>query len=625
MTASGEFEISMDNLHLPSPWYFHNLYQSIYDSETPFSAASFARQSDEDVNFSTSSLRRTLVPDQQWQAFSPSDNTRIINSDGEPIPVGFDRLLFEVVDKSKLRPIYWPISSTAHVHRAHWVFSSSLTPVHPDWDQTVCLLWEATDWKQYAPSLEKALEDPATTNDIFHRVFFEQDNRPISFTIAFSRDGSKAYLFSGKEGAVSSTAIRAILDDSKPRGTLETLQGFNWLDWKQMRNITNISDDPDDKPTSVTHLILVFHGIGQKLSDSFNRVNFVYAIDKLRVNIAKSCKKSDVSEQLPKNTSFLVLAVNWRQAISFHTDYTLESITVPGLPWLRQAFTDAMVDIPLYMCEEYSKLMLEGAAAEANRLYSLVLKHHPGFDKNGKVHLIGHSLGSLITADLLSRQPTDPTVADAPFKFSTTNFFTTGSPLGLFLLLRKRYIEPRYPDSPQEFGCFAIRSLYNIVHPSDMVCLRLSATIKGGGSSDVEPSPLPPWDGPMPTSRLAFLSNGRKRVMSWVRSYPETDPCTSEGQDASIDSKVSEGEEDLPESLNRHILDLNDNGQIDWILQPPGGALGNQYVKLFTAHFEYWSTKELARFVAIECGRRPGREFTVKEHRAPWMSSQSQT
>lgn len=607
----------MDAPRIPSPWYFHNLEQGIYDAKCPFSANSFARASDENTTYSTSSLRKTIVPDLQWQAFSPNDNLRIDESDGSHVPVGFDRLLFEVVDKSKLRPIYWPIPFTAHVHKARWVFSSSFTPIHPAWDETVCLLWETVNWSEYAATLEKAIQDESVLAQVVHRESFEQDNRPLSFNLLFSKDGSKVYLFSGKDGSVNTAALKAVLEGECPRGTIESFEGFDWDVWKQLRNVTNVVEDPTYTPPPVTHLILAFHGIGQKLSDSYNRVNFVYAIDKLRVNVANSCDRSDVSAHLPENTSFLVLAVNWRQAISFDTDYSLESITVPSIPWLRQAINDAMIDIPLYMCDDHSRLMLNAAATEANRIYSLVVKNHPGFDKFGKVHLIGHSLGSLIAADLLSRQPLDCSAPEAPFKFSTTNFFTTGSPLGLFLLLRKRHIEPRRSDSPREFGCFAVRNLYNIVHPSDMVCLRLDPTVKGGNLG-AEPLPLPPWIEPsVTTSRLSVLSSGKRRMMSWVRRYSEL----AEGEEIPPGPKEPEPDLDLEklESPNPYILELNDNGQIDWIINPPGGALGNQWIKIFTAHFEYWSNKEFARFIAIECGRRPGTCFTAKEHRARWM------
>jgi hypothetical protein len=86
---------------------------------------------------------------------------------------------------------------------------------------------------------------------------------------------------------------------------------------------------------------------------------------------------------------------------------------------------------------------------ECNRIYKLFKERHPEFD--GKVHLMGHSLGSAILHDLLCRQrevpervgvhqrrekhrnPSENVVfKHLDFDFEVEDFYCLGSPIGLF-------------------------------------------------------------------------------------------------------------------------------------------------------------------------------------------------
>lgn len=85
-----------------------------------------------------------------------------------------------------------------------------------------------------------------------------------------------------------------------------------------------------------------------------------------------------------------------------------------------------------------------------NRIYRLFLERNPKF--NGRVSLLGHSLGSAICFDILCRQPLDknqpvpkefnldPRLA---LEFGVHGFFAIGSPVGLFQLLKGRNIASR--------------------------------------------------------------------------------------------------------------------------------------------------------------------------------------
>lgn len=114
----------------------------------------------------------------------------------------------------------------------------------------------------------------------------------------------------------------------------------------------------------------------------------------------------------------------------------------------------AALDILLYQSayrEHISSIVL----AESNRIYKLFLERNPEF--NGKVSVIGHSLGSAILFDLVSRQkdaskshasvtgknhhknprPThsNAQVKDLEFEFEVEDFYCLGSPIGMFVFM----------------------------------------------------------------------------------------------------------------------------------------------------------------------------------------------
>lgn len=109
-----------------------------------------------------------------------------------------------------------------------------------------------------------------------------------------------------------------------------------------------------------------------------------------------------------------------------------------------------MFDIPFYMSHNKPK-MISALVTEANRVYRLWCRNNPHFNSEGRVHLIAHSLGSVMTLDVLSRQPSIPLPLDLSkpdpetqfFEFDTTNLFLLGSPAGFFLLLERGSLIPR--------------------------------------------------------------------------------------------------------------------------------------------------------------------------------------
>ena len=117
--------------------------------------------------------------------------------------------------------------------------------------------------------------------------------------------------------------------------------------------------------------------------------------------------------------------------------FTLKDLQPKSIPIVRDLIKDVMLDIPYYLSSHKEKI-LEAVVAEANRVWEVFCRCNPYFEDNGKVHIIGHSLGSVIAMDILSGQPTyicpKDKVDKLHFKFNTTNLFCLGSPAGFFLM-----------------------------------------------------------------------------------------------------------------------------------------------------------------------------------------------
>ncbi|RDW91163.1 hypothetical protein BP5796_02328 [Coleophoma crateriformis] len=253
------------------------------------------------------------------------------------------------------------------------------------------------------------------------------------------------------------------------------------------------NDQEGEQSREVDHLILVTHGIGQRLGMRVEAVNFVHDINVLRQtlksvygNSADLQALNNEIDKLPRNCRVQVLPVCWRHLLDFprqgvrqnrkehdlgdafaeEEEYpSLADITVDGVPFVRSLITDLALDILLYQSayrEHISNIVL----AESNRIYQLFCERNPEFlSRGGKVSLVGHSLGSAILFDILCRQPEDapkkqlstrksktqrtapsikPLGKDASFRFDTPSFFCLGSPIGLFQMLKGRTISARH-------------------------------------------------------------------------------------------------------------------------------------------------------------------------------------
>lgn len=235
----------------------------------------------------------------------------------------------------------------------------------------------------------------------------------------------------------------------------------------------------------IEHLVLITHGIGQLLGLRMESVNFVHDVNTLRKTIKSVYTTSEDLRALnseigggPGNSRVQVLPVCWRHLLDFprkreekkseqdiglatteEDEYpSLDDITIEGVAFARSLISDLALDVLLYQ-SAYREQISEIVFKEANRIYNLFVERNPGF--KGKVHIMGHSLGSAIMFDILCRQqemkkqveqsknplriwpsetrkPATKDPRDLTFDFEVDDFYCLGSPIGLFQMLKGR-------------------------------------------------------------------------------------------------------------------------------------------------------------------------------------------
>ncbi|KAJ9662856.1 hypothetical protein H2198_001084 [Neophaeococcomyces mojaviensis] len=418
---------------------------------------------------------------------------------------------------------------------------------------------------------------------------------------------------------------------------------------RSRRMSCNVCDDESAK-SKVSDLVLVIHGIGQKLSERVDSFHFTHAINGLRREVNVQLSQQNVQGSLRKNSGVMVLPVNWRLTVSFDDDskrptaqaenkYELKDITPETLPAIRSMISDVMLDIPYYMSHHKQK-MIAAVVREANRVYRLWCRNNPGFEDHGRVHLIAHSLGSAMAMDILSHQPTfipqdlDLTTgipSDTMFEFNTTNLFCCGSPSGFFLLLNGANLIPRkgrnkpgmegedsgrgVAFSDTKYGCLAVDNLYNIIHKNDPVAYCQNASVDRDYAALLQTATIPSatqsfftrLSGSLRFSGTAIAPDAYGYITRPARPGVAHMPSTVELETHNFTRE---------EIAEKRMFLLNDNGQIDYFLESGGGPLEIQYLNMLGAHSSYWILQDFVRFLVVEIGRKPGRENTLPVLRA---------
>lgn len=249
----------------------------------------------------------------------------------------------------------------------------------------------------------------------------------------------------------------------------------------------------------IDHLVLCIHGIGQVLGTKYESVNFTHSINVLRNTMKSVFEQNEECQKLAgehnrTNNRVQVLPISWRHRIDFNPQQefdaqlpsrlpTLSQINVEGILALRDVVGDVVLDVLLFYQPRYLKEIITTVTSELNRVYKLYLKRNPDF--KGKVHILGHSLGSAIAFDILSQQSGSldgPLDINKDLAFDVDSLFLVGSPVGMFKLLEEKGIVGRgykssVPSQDDTFASPKCVNLYNIFHPCDPVAYRIEPLV----------------------------------------------------------------------------------------------------------------------------------------------------
>ena len=331
---------------------------------------------------------------------------------------------------------------------------------------------------------------------------------------------------------------------------------------------------------------------------------------------------------------------NRRDRKSSKNQFTLKDITAESIPAVRNLISDVMLDIPYYL-SHHKKQMIAAVIKEANRIYRLWIKNNPGFEKKGRVHLIAHSLGSVMALDILSKQPTSlpkeislmsGRARDDIFEFDTTNLFFCGSPAGFFLLLNTAPLLPRKgrnkPGTDGEdisagvvgeadtYGCLAVDNLYNVMHYNDPIAYRLNACVDVDYAASLQPASVPSaantW---MQSIGAIFRTRPITPVKATVGAFGDF-PMRPSVPKMPSTLEMETHDFTREEIAERRMYLLNDNGQIDYTLHSGGGPLEIQYLNMLSAHSSYWVLQDFVRFLVVEIGRKSGKGETMAAMKA---------
>lgn len=402
----------------------------------------------------------------------------------------------------------------------------------------------------------------------------------------------------------------------------------------------------------VDHLVFCIHGIGQILGYKYESVNFTHSINVLRNtmrDVYKNEKKyqklaygdaCDYNNEDQKNNNRIqVLPISWRERVSFHPKKptafmdsdverrlpSLSQINVDGVTSLRDIVGDVLIDILLYYEPGYMKQIMKAVVSEINSVYKLYKEKNPNF--NGKIHVLGHSLGSAIAFDLLAFQKdVRDDSSEHQLDFDVENLFCIGSPVGVFKLLQQKNIVSRQ-DAGKNFDPTDLtthvcspkcKNVYNVFHPCDPVGYRMEPLVDPAFANfraEAVPFAMEGFNTQVQslTSIGDDWSERITQASSWLKTEAKKavkspDPAK---EDALRDvlSSLTSAKSDKPSGSKskslvytiddlRLLYNLNNTGRIDYSL--PMGVFSIAIVSALSAHVSYFEDEETAGFVMKE-------------------------
>ncbi|VVC36241.1 Hypothetical protein CINCED_3A009347 [Cinara cedri] len=407
---------------------------------------------------------------------------------------------------------------------------------------------------------------------------------------------------------------------------------------------------PCDEPSKVDHLLFIVHGIGSYCDIKMRPIyEVVDDFRSLALQLTQSHFKT--SCQSDKIGRIEVLPVSWHFALhSKDIDCKLKSISLPSIPRLRNFSNDTILDVLFYTSPTFCQTIINAVGNEMNHMYTQYLLRNPNF--NGHVSIGGHSLGSLISFDLLcNQQPPSstkkpesslqesvdeekvklnrgasyltlgkagtgqPYITYPQLKFQLDYFFGFGSPIGMFVTVRG--IESlgenfKFPTCP---------GFLNIFHPYDPVAYRIEPLINAI-FENIPPLQVPHHKGRkrmhlelkdtiahIGTALKSYFVNSVQNTLSKLYFQVPSNQSIKYDSRENVDNKQkiqsnskssSETTQKSTQCFNNKPGILNKGNRVDYVLQEAPLESFNEYLFAVGSHLCYWESEDTILLVLKE-------------------------
>lgn len=284
-------------------------------------------------------------------------------------------------------PVYWN-GENRRVLRGHWFAQSGgldWFPLREDVAEQLEFAYGRQVWRRrtFQPSgLFAARVDLQGPSPGLHALFTGEDNTWEAWLNVDASGFSSVVNFGGNGIKLR----RGYAPSASPKPTQDEL--------RQQKE-----EERDDycSQVPVRHLVFMVHGIGQRLEKS-NLVDDV--IDFLHVT--SSLAETHLTSYQRGKQRVLFIPCQWRKGLKLSGESTVDKCTLDGVRGLRTTLSATVHDVLYYMSPIYCQDIINSVSNQLNRLYLKFMKRNPGYD--GKVSLYGHSLGSVLSYDILCHQ-----------------------------------------------------------------------------------------------------------------------------------------------------------------------------------------------------------------------------
>ncbi|CAL5009042.1 unnamed protein product [Urochloa decumbens] len=279
-------------------------------------------------------------------------------------------------------PVYWN-GENRRVLRGHWFARKG-----------------GLDWLPLREDVSEQLE-LAYNCQVWHRRKFQPSGL---FAARVDLQGSTPDLHALFTGEDDTWEAWLVFDTGPKLGsnTIKLRRGFPGSDpikpsQDELRQQKEEEMDDYCSQVPVGHLVFMVHGIGQRLEKA-NLVDDVVDFRRVTANLAERY----LTSYQRSTQRVLFIPCQWRKGLKLSGEHTVEKLTLDGVKGLRVALGATVHDVLYYMSPIYCQHIIDSVSNQLNKLYMKFLKRNPGY--SGKVSLYGHSLGSVLSYDILCHQ-----------------------------------------------------------------------------------------------------------------------------------------------------------------------------------------------------------------------------